>query len=176
MNDAEMKAMLEETLSSQGRNATYDESPEPHATLQQPVSAEDLAKLETHCERIGITLPPSFRQFLQISDGVPGYMQLENMSLRSAREIVESSKPDEEQWGEYDPLHKFVIVSGDTTEFIAFDERSIDAAGEPAVVWVGLRGDETTYADFEDLLWSQQQFQKDVLEANEADRANLRDD
>jgi len=176
VNDEEMKATLEETLSAQSRNAAYRKSPPPDATLQVPVSAEDLALLERHCRRIGIPLPPSLRQFLRISDGIPGYMQLEGMSLRSAREIVDSAESDEGEWDEYDPLHKFVIVSGDTTEFIAFNERANDAAGEPAVVWVGLRGDETTYANLADLLWSQQQFQKDVLEAKEADRANLPDD
>ena len=171
-----MKAMLEVTLGIQSRNAAFRKSPPREATLQQPVSVEDLARLERHCEDLKIQLSPSFRQFLRISDGIPSYMQLEGMSLRSACEIVESAWSDEEEWDEHDPLHKFVIVSGDTTEFIAFDERSIDAAGELAVVWVGLRGDETTYANFEDLLWSQQQFQKDVLKANEADRANLPDD
>jgi hypothetical protein len=171
-----MKAVLEETLRAQARSASHRKSPPPGATLQTPVSAEDLGLLERHCKRIGVPLPPSFRRFLLISDGVPGYMQLEGMSLRSSRDIVDSAGPDEAEWDEYDPLHKFVIVSGNTTEFIAFDERSIDAAGEPAIVWVGLRGDETTYANFEDLLWSQHRFQKDVLEAEEADRANLPDD
>ncbi len=176
MNDAEMKTMLEETLDAQRRSAAYRPSPPPGATLRPPVSAEDLERLERHCAHTGIPLPPSFRRFLRISDGVPGYMQLEGMSLRSARDIVDSAAADEEEWDEYDPLHKFVIVSGDTTEFIAFDGRSIDAEGEPAVVWVGLRGDETSYANFEDLLWSQHRFQKDVLEAEEADRAKLPDD
>ncbi|CAL8480009.1 SMI1/KNR4 family protein [Caballeronia sp. S22] len=178
MNDAEMKCMLEQTLADQSRNAGYrmKESPAPQALLQAPVSAADLAALEAHCAHIGIAVPPSFRQFLQISDGVPDYMRYVGMSLRSALEIVESAGSDEEEWDEYDPLHKFVIVAGDTAEFIAFDVHSIDTAGEPAVVWVGLRGDETTYANFEDLLWSQQRFQKDVLNANLADRANLPDD
>lgn len=176
MNDEEMKAVLEKTLIAQSRNAAYDRSPAPGSTLQSPVSAEDLARLERHCARIGIPLPPSFRQFLLISDGIPGYMELEGMSLRSARQIVESAESDAEEWDEYDPLHKFVIVSGNTTEFIAFDERSIDAAGEPAVVWVDLRGDEASYASFEDLLRSQQEFQESVLRTKEADRTNLRGD
>ncbi|MDR5741128.1 MULTISPECIES: SMI1/KNR4 family protein [unclassified Caballeronia] len=177
MNDDEMRAMLEETLRAQRANAAYRKkrAPTPTPTLRAPVSADDLAALEKHCAHIGIPLPPSFRQFLRISDGVPGYMQYVRMSLRSARDIVESADSDEEEWDDYDPLHKFVIVSGDTTEFIAFDERSIDSAGEPAVVWVGLSGDETAYANFEDLLWSQREFQKDVLEGHIADRGSLPD-
>jgi hypothetical protein len=166
MKDAEMRTMLEETLQAHARNTAFrTKSPAPVAALQKPVSPGVLAQLERHCQRIGIALPPSFRQFLLISDGLPGYMEYVRMSLRSAEQIMASAPEDEYEWDEYDPLHKFVIGSGDTMEFIAFDERSIDPAGEPAVVWVDLRGGETTYANFEDLLWSQREFQKDVWKA-----------
>ena len=120
------------------------------------------ALLEAHLARQGMVLPPSYRQFLRVSNGLPGYMQTEHLSLRSAGEIV-ASQDDDTQWDEHDPLHRFVIASGETYEFIAFDGTRADATGEAPLFWMDLRGDVAELEGFEAFLLAQLQFQKDVL-------------
>ncbi|MCP3143889.1 SMI1/KNR4 family protein [Pyxidicoccus xibeiensis] len=110
-----------------------------------------------------MVLPPSYRQLLRVSNGIPGYMQAEHLSLRSAGEIV-ASQDDDTQWDEHAPLHRFVIASGETYEFIAFDGTRSDATGEAPLIWVDPRRDVTELEGFEAFLLAQLHFQKDVLE------------
>jgi hypothetical protein len=172
MTDAQMRSMLESTLALQSKNAHFRKKKRPDAKLAQPASASALARLEQHIARLGIVVPPSFVQFLRISDGIDDYMQIQRLSLRSAKQIVDSRESDEE-WDDFAPLHEFVIGSGDAGDFIAFDRSRVDSSGEMQVAWIDGSGDRTDFADFPKFLEEQHQFQTDVLAANEADRANL---
>ena len=175
MTDTELKDLLTQTLELQRRNAVFDGRNADEGARRAPVSPEDLGLLEEHLQRMGARLPPSYRQLLHISDGVQGFMQFVELSLRSAREIVDLRESDE-QWDDEAPLNDFVFASGETYEFVAFDWRQADAMGEAPVVWVDLRGDETRFDNFEAFVRAQWRFQQDVFQANQTDRAKLQDD
>jgi hypothetical protein len=172
--DDRMKEILELTLAIQSKNANYEGNKIPGAHLASPVTEVDLLKLKRHLARLEANIPPSFIQFLSITDGIEGYMQLQSLSLRSAKEIVESQQSDC-QWDDFAPLHEFVIASGDTGAFIAFDRSRASPSGEMPVVWIDESGNRTEFSDFYKFLQEQLQFQKDVLAMNEADRANLQE-
>ena len=173
MTDEEMKEVLESTLMTQRENASYRKRPRPDAHLATPVAQADLSRLEKHVARLGVNVPPSFIQFLRLTDGIVDYMQINNLSLRSAKEIVDSQQIDDRDHDEFAPLHEFIFASGDTREFLAFDDSRVDPSGEMPVVWVDLRGQSIEFGDFPEFLREQLKFQKDVLKGKKGDRANL---
>ena len=175
MTRTELRAVIEETLSIQEKNAAYRRRRPPAATMRPPVSDTDLAALEALLAERGLALPPSFRTLLLVSDGVPNYMQAHRLSLRGAREIVASSESDEE-WDDFEPLHKFVFASGQTGDFVAFDGSAPASSGELPVVLVDSDGSRTRYADLPEFLLEQLDVQRNVLETNLANRAGLPDD
>ena len=175
MTNNQMKEILEATLALQSKNAIYQKEQLLDAHLASSVSETDLFLLKQHVARLGVNVPPSFIQFLLITDGIEDYMQLQSLSLRSAKQIVESQHSDG-QWDDFAPLHEFVIASGDTSAFIAFDRSRVNPMGEMSVVWIDGTGSPTEFADFFNFLREQLQFQKDVLTVNEADRKNLPED
>lgn len=174
MNDEEMRNTLVETLELQSKNAQFRKRRPADAHLSPPVSEEELRALDTHLASQGLSAPPSYRQFLLISNGIADYMQLSRLSLRSARQVVEEYESDEE-YEDFAPLHEFVISTGNTSDFLAFDRRTLTSDGEMAVVLVNGRGETTDYANFCTFLSEQRTFQSDVWEVNSADRDNLPD-
>lgn len=173
MTDADLKALLETTLSVQCRNAAFRTRRLPDGQLRAPVPDQELATLEQHVSRLGVSLPPTFKQFLRITNGVEGYMQYQRLSLRSAQQIVDAQESDELQWEDFAPLHELVIGSGETSDFIAFDHSRADPQGEMPVVVVDGSGGQTEFTDLEEFVRFQLKFQQDVLQSNEADRKNL---
>jgi hypothetical protein len=173
MTDQEMREILETTLATQSKNARFQKRQVDAARLSGPVSPVDFARLERYAARHGTQVPPSFAQFLRITDGIEDYCQVAALSIRSAARVMESREIDDE-WKDFAPLHEFVIASGDySSDFIAFDRDHPQATGELPVVWIDGRGDRTEFPDFVAFLREQLRFQVDVLATNEADRANL---
>ena len=175
MDETEMRALIAETLDMQARNIEFDGDDVPPARLNQPARAGDVERLESHFERCGARLPPSLRRFFSISDGVEGYMKIEELSLRSTRAIVESHASDD-QWSDFAPLHELVIGSGVTSAFIGLDKTRPHADGEYPLVMVDPNGSRSELADFESFLLEQHEIQKNVLDANLADRDALKSD
>lgn len=175
MTDQEMQELLDQTLAAQSKNARFHRPQPPDAHLSTPASQADLSLLAGHAARLGTRIPPSYAQFLRLTDGIDDYMQLQRLSLRPAKGIVDAQEEDAE-WDDFEPLHEFVIASGDTSDFIAFDYTRADDAGEMPVVWIDGRGDRTEFDDFVAFLRAQLEFQQSLLMANEADRSGLRDD
>lgn len=174
MNRAEMKAVLEQTLELQSQNEAFTNLNEqqPDAHLSDPIDMNELSRLTDFMARRGLPLPPSYVQLLHISNGIKDYMQLESLSLRTASELMEPEEDDDE-WSDFSPLHEFVIASGNTSAFIAFDRNDVSPAGEMAVVWVDESGGTNRFENLPEFLLSQLAYQRDVLTANQGDRAQL---
>jgi hypothetical protein len=175
MTEQEMRKLLESTLDLQRKIAAFKTRPRTPAHLMNGVTPEHLAELSRHVARLGARIPPSFETCLRISDGIPDYLQLCNLSLRSAKEIVDLRAQDE-GWNHFAPLHEFVISSGRTDDLLAFDHTRRDPAGEMLLVWVDGRGDRTEFETFEKLLLWNQDFQQSSLAAEQADRSHLDQD
>lgn len=183
MTRDEMKAMLEEILETQRENARVRGQQRAATGLAKPATPPEIARLEAHLARIGAKLPPSFRQFLSITNGIDGFMQDENLSMRSALAIEErfagTAKghiADPKAWADFAPLCNFVFASGETAAFVAFDPDTANDDGEMDVVMITEDGGRVEFGTFDEFLEEQLTYQTDVLEAYRADHADLADD
>lgn len=182
MTNDEMKTMLEAILEAQQENARVRAQQRPVAQLAKPASPPELARLEAHLARLGLKLPPSFRQFLSITNGIDGFMQDDSLSMRSTGDIEERFHgkvaghiADKSAWADFAPLCNFVVASGATSAFVAFDPDT-EEGGEMDVVMVTEDGGRVEFGSFEEFLEEQLTYQTDVLAAYHADHANLADD
>lgn len=89
MTDDEMREILTRTREAQCECLRFQgEKDTVSNPLAEPASEDELNKLSTHLARRGIQIPPSYRQFLKITNGSSRYRWLARFSLRSAAEIV----------------------------------------------------------------------------------------
>jgi hypothetical protein len=177
MQDDDMRAILVETITTRKENAIYYSVKYPEARMGSSVGDAVLAKLQDVLTHKGISLPPSFLQFLRVCNGIESYMPTYELSLRSAESLIASVESGcDSGWKDFAPLHELVFASGDTSAFIAFDREQCDDNGEMMVVLVGTDGLRTEWDNFEQFLVEQLDYERSLLRGNKADRSNLRDD
>ena len=112
--------------------------------------------------------------FLSIYNGIEFFFADEDLKLLTAREVTEGrhSVPAYD----FPTLSRFVIASGDTSEFISFDPDAATEGGELAVVHVNTHGDQLRASDWVKFLRNYLDYQSNVLQVNRADRKEFADD
>jgi hypothetical protein len=126
--------------------------PTPTAPLPgPPASAAELKVLEAYLRERALRLPPSYRTFLKLCNGVKNFRPepFSELSLLSIKEVMRH--PHRSHLKRYPTLSRFQIARGESLEFIAIDAEHVHA-GEPEVAWVTAEGDEVRYRSFEGLL------------------------
>ena len=173
MTDAEMRQLIQETVGAQHRAAAFTPGA-GLARLRAPASADALDRLAKYLSANGLRFPPSYRQFLSITDGIDDLMDRYGVSFRSADEVIAESASDK-AWART-PVHRFVIASGNSNSFVGFDPRTVAPDGEMHVVLIDDIGDEDESDSLEQFLREQLDFFEDVVSGEQADRAGLKDD
>ncbi|GEM_PF-5515925 len=172
-----VKTLVDQALDAIERADSFSSEDAKRPVPNPPATLHAIAELEADLRERGISMPPSLRALLTHYDGVPEFMgPAEGLSLRSAREIVDAREDDEADWEELSPAASFVFMGGDSPAFVGFLPDSADDAGEMAVVHIDASGEETEYDGLVDYLESHLGYLNDVIESNEADRADLPDD
>jgi hypothetical protein len=176
MTDEELRKIITATLETQSKNAKFRTANRPDGVMAPPAPPAEIAELKKVLAKDRLVPPPSLLQLLGVCNGVRDYLQSQNVSLRSAKEIVSQRPEDLQWWDEFEPIHEFVFASGDTNTFVGFDRTRVDSRGEMPVVMITEQGDQFEYQDLEDFLRTQLQMQADYLAVNQKDRAGLADD
>jgi hypothetical protein len=157
MTNAEMRLLIEEAVRGQHRAATFTPGA-GLARLRAPASTEALARLATHLSANGLRFPPSYRQFLSITDGIDDLMDRYGVSFRSADEVIAESASDR-AWA-WTPVHRFVIASGNSNSFVGFDPRTVAPDGEMHAVLFNDKGEENEADSLTQFLQDQIDFLK----------------
>ncbi|NTX05820.1 SMI1/KNR4 family protein [Myxococcus sp. CA040A] len=176
MTDEELRKVIEATLDAQGKNATFRSTRRPDAVMAPPAPLVEVAEFKKVLAKDGLTPPPSLLQLLGVCNGVRDYMQNQDISLRSVKEMLSQRPEDLSWWDDFAPVHELVFASGDTNAFVGFDRLRADSRGEMPVVMVTPRGERFEYRDLEDFLRAQLRIQTNALAVNQEDRAHLADD
>lgn len=174
MNKNQMSNLLDRLFEVQFQSDSFARDSPNRAQPQAPASKTEIARLESHLGAKSITIPPSYRQFLQIANGVKWYRSLQTFHLRSVQEIIDGAKEDS-FWDWLGPCD-FVIGRGDATSMCSFDPSTVDSSGEMAVVEFTVEADQTVHANFVELLQYDLRYQEKNLAIEQAARANLADD
>ena len=149
-------------------NAFYRIKSEPIA--RPPAATEQITALENEIKSRGLPVPPSYRSFLAIADGIDNSdIRLESASgVRCGAPAVQVAQVGLSR------LLRFVIGAGNTAAFISFDPETAEPSGEMQVVWISEEGDEERYANFAAFLQAYRDLLTEELAAEQSDRANLR--
>ena len=140
-----------------------------------PATDTEIITLRANLAEQNLGLPPSFEQFLRITNGIKRYRYPERFNLRSISKLV-GRKQSDKGWDFPAPLCDFVIGRGNATAQCSFDPGSIDSMGEMAVVEFNVEGTRTDHVNFEAFLRYDLAHHQFSLETEESDRANLADD
>jgi len=175
MTDEELKQLIQETMSAQYQADSFSDDMPSRATPHAPAKPQEIARFADDLRTRGLSLPPSFAQFLRIHNGIENYIPSMELSLRSMQQIERASGRDS-AWKEISPAHRFVFASGNTSAFAGFVPETEDQRGEMQVVMITDSGDITNYKDFEDFMKDQLEYYRSVIRAERADRDNLKDD
>ena len=172
----EMKKLLAETMDAQFQADSFSDDEPSRATANPPATDKEIARLSAALKKRGLSLPPSYQQFLRIHDGIEDFLPSIELSMRSCEDVIDSYEEDVDEWKRISPAYKFVFASGDTTAFAGFVPDSVDAQGEMRVVMFNESGEKTDYASFQRFLEDQLSYYRDVIKGELADRADLEDD
>lgn len=108
-----------------------------------PAPASELARLDQHLARDGLACPPSYREFLEVCNGIKGFKS--GFSLLPIDGVIKPA-PDTFK-RRYPALARFMVGRGESLEFIALNpERAVGA--ELEVVSVADDGNESRYPSF----------------------------
>jgi hypothetical protein len=174
MTDAQMIELIQSTMKAQYEADTYSSDEPTEASPHSPASPEAIGRFEESLNRRGLPLPPSFAQFLSLHNGIDDYVR--GLSIRSIQAIEESREKDM-RWKETTSIYPFIFADGEYTSSIAgFVPGTEDACGEMNVLVLSERGEPNEYESFGEFLEDQLSFYLDVLEAEKADRQDLKDD
>jgi hypothetical protein len=183
MTDNEFRTLLEQILDTQHKCVTFEDESTEKSKLSRPATDQELDQLSAHFEGRELRLPPSYRQFLKISNGVSMFRWDESFSLRSAAELIELAETDERWAGlckEFDdvgPVHRFIIGSGDLTTVCAFDPDTIDENGEMKLLEFDIEANPPTVHDnLEAFFRLELERHQEDLALELEDRADLEDD
>ena len=192
MTDLEMKKLLEEILDIQQQFLAFrtkDQTTPARIQFSKPATENELGQLSTHLARHDLETPPSYRQFLRISNGIVRFRWQQSFSLRSTERIIHQSQEDEswddlaEDYSELDgaatfgPVHRFIIGTGDITVVCAFDPDTVDELGEMKIIEFDIEANPPkVHANFEALLRSDLAIYRKDLTREIQDRKDLADD
>jgi hypothetical protein len=169
-----MKKLLDELIAARHQaNGYYDEKSIP-PSANPPAPPQDLAMLTTVLRQKNLSFPPSYRQLLSVYNGIYRLFEEPALTLLSARDVALGKHDILAK--DFPELSRFVIAAGDTSEFISFDPAIVDAQGEMGVVHVNGYGDETRGDNLMQFLLDYQEYLKNVIDGNKADRDALKDD
>jgi len=184
MTNDEMRRILEDILEAQHEFLKFhSDQPEVLSQLSAPASPQQLTRLDAFIGRRKLKLPPSYRQFLSVSNGIQIFRIQTRFALRSVEEII-AAETDDEGWDELSedfddvgPVHHFIIGGGDAIVVCGFDPSTVDDRGEMKVIEFDVEmNDPNEHDDFEAFLRAElQNYQDDVAQAVQ-DRAALKDD
>jgi hypothetical protein len=164
------KKLIQDLVESEYALQEFTEDAPVRPVPGSPVSKNELAALESYLQGVGLTVPPSYREFLAIANGIAGFKS--NFSLVSAGEIAIS--PHKSLTRRFPKLSKFMIGRGNSLEFLAFDPDKV-TAGEMEVVSLSDTGDESRYPDFAQYLQTRLDQLQRALKLEKADRKGLKD-
>ena len=175
MTDEDMKQLIQDIMEAQYEADRFSDDLATRATAHPPATSEELERLRQHLTSRGLSLPPSFAQFLRIHNGIADFLPSMELSLRSA-DMIEGACESDTEWKHISPAHRFVFASGDTAAFAGFVPDTADEQGEMRIVMVTESAETTEYDNFEEFLSDQLDYYNDVINAERADRAHLKDD
>ena len=153
--------------------AKYKTTPFPPPVSNPPASGAELAALEQH---LGQVLPPLYREFLSLHNGVKNFEL--DMPLLATHEIIADEHGWVEDLAEEEPeLAKFYIAGSDEANagYLVFDQRVRSADGEMEVVHLTLRLAQTRWPSFLQMLEDRLKRSNRRLQAERADREQLED-
>lgn len=192
MTDREMQKLLEEIQETQQQFLAFrtkDQTKPPRIQFSEPANEDELNQLSTHLARHNLEVPPSYRQFLRISNGIVRFRWEQSFSLRSTQRIIQQSLDDEswddlaEDYSELDdadtfgPVHRFIIGTGDITVVCAFDPDTVDEFGEMKIIEFDIEANPPKVHDnFEAFLRSDLTIYQQDLAREMQDRKDLADD
>ena len=176
MTDQEMTRLISETMDLQYKADAFLTDEPSRATAHSPATPVEIGRLEQHLRRHGLSLPPSFAQFLRIHNGIEDFIPSMGLSLRSTQQI-ENSHAADAWWKGMFPAYKFIFASGDdSSAVVGFVPETVDDHGEMQVLMKNEDGETTEYGDFDKFLQDQLAYYSDVVDARQADRDALKDD
>jgi hypothetical protein len=168
-----MKELLDRIIDAKYRENTfyYDEPERPEPG--PPAGAETLSRLDAYLAGKGLRIPPSYREFLGIYDGIKGVLG-PGYSLLPVHAVVEEAYdvlPENQK--EFPNLCEFVFAAGDTLNFMGFDVATGAADGEYEAVEVDADGGEWRHRSFRAFLEAYLEVLRGRVAAEEQDRQNL---
>ena len=153
--------------------AAFSNSPVPAPQMGPPASPNELRALERH---LGLTLPPSYREFLSLYNGVENFVG--DVALRSTHTILAGEEDWLEEIAEEFPEFVKFCFAGDQHSYgdcYFFDPRHVAPDGEMEVVAVSLKMDEARWPNFSVLLQDMLERLELALAAERSDREALSD-
>lgn len=135
-----------------------------------PATPEQLEALKKYW---GFALPPSYRLFLSLYNGVENFAY--STPLLSIEQIMQSDEDDWDVVDELDPdLVKFVFAGGAYSDlFFCFDFRTAKSDGEYEVVIFTIDGNQERHASFMDFLQTYLDTLRAGIVLEKADRDGL---
>jgi hypothetical protein len=164
------KQLIQDLVEAEHTLQGYVEDAPPRPEPGPPATAKELATLEAYLRERKLPLPPSYRAFLSICNGLKNFKG--DVSMVSIKELMHP--PHKNLVREYPSLSRFMIGRGDTPEFIAFDPDTAHD-GELEVVVVSDVGDESRYPDLNQYLHARLKHIRRSIELEESDRKGLKD-
>ena len=143
--------------------------PEPNP----PATAAQLEALQEH---LGLQLPPSYREFLGLHNGIENFEY--DLHLMSTEQIIANDEGWVEDLADEEPeLARFFLAGDDDTNAgcYVFDHQKVDDGGEMEVVHFSMRLEETRWPSFLDLLEERLKRSEEHLKSERADRDLLPD-
>jgi hypothetical protein len=135
MTDQEMSQLILETMNTQYEADGFSTDNPTRATAHPGATQEEISRLEEHLRMRGLSLAPSFAQFLRIHNGIEDYISSMELSIRSTQQI-ENSQAQDARWKDIFPAYRFIIASGDNSSaLVGFVPESMDDHGEMRVIY-----------------------------------------
>jgi hypothetical protein len=170
----EFKKLVQDTIEAKYALDSYSYDDPVRAVANLPASDAELIELEATLRERGVRMPPSYRQFLTIHNGILHFLDDEDLALLSAQEVVKATHSVREK--DFPGLSKFVIGAGNTPEFISFDTTTQGDDGEMEVVHVAGDGDQSRSEDLVQFFRQHYTYITDNLRLERKDRAELEND
>jgi len=169
MNDEISEVVHDIVTTQEVLNKLYNIEP-ARAVPAPPAPDRDLDALEKHLAGRGLRLPPSYRAFLKVHNGIKAFKAA--LDLLPAKEVTRPVDPALEN--DFPMLSRLIIASGNTPEFISLDPETAKRNGEMEVVWVMGDGGQFRYENFGLFLRELRDELQKSLAKEQGDRKKLR--
>jgi hypothetical protein len=169
----EFEKLIQETIDAKYALDNYSYDNPVRAVANSPASNADLIELEAALRERGVPMPPSYRQFLMIHNGILHFFEDEDLALLSTQDVIKAAHSVREK--DFPGLSSFVIGAGDTPEFISFDATTAAADGEMEVVHVAGDGNQMRSDDLIQFFRQYYTYITDNLRLEREDREELKD-